>query len=410
MKILVVCSAQAWRIKEVLSTLKNNCITLLTTPSQRIEWRDYPCIEIQNTGESLVEELKRRNFDLVVLPYRNNYGIGYEKIERFVASFAKKVMIIDPEGRSKVCEGKQIGRLSDRDRAKILMDTLHSKSDRGFITTIFTAGLCNRLYTWVLLRNLADYYEMNIVLDWEELKDKILHLPITYHLDFCRPSKEVYKLFTPICAYSIRCPSELNLDPRRDYVVLGGFYHSPALANKNRKKLVNEVKFNSSYEAYVDLFLSEFSGQPVVGLHIRRGDYRLTDRFIIGSPYRIPDSWYLDIARQFLKRFPEVKFFLATDGTDEEKRIFLENLPIISISTNSKLHRQDILELLTLTKLPVIIASCSTFSSFALEYGRNKVGIHPKYLNQQIDKELSSIGEEIYLRSNHNQSFISISN
>ena len=263
-----------------------------------------------------------------------------------------------------------------------------SGSGRGFIATTFHAGLCNRIYEWTLLRELSDYYKMDILLDWPEIKDGTLDLPNTHYFDFSNASQEFLNSFLPINTSSaiLSHVTDLNLNQNNNYILSCGWGYNRSLTD--RSKRLNEIRLNQVYRKKIESFLAQYGDSRIVGLHVRRGDYRSIKEFKTSGNFRIPDSWYLDVADKVLARFPDTKFFLATDGTDDEKKVLLHNLPIISICSDSQTPRQDVLELFTLTKLPFIIASVSTFSMFAREYRTQQVQIWPTSPSQQIDEQL----------------------
>ncbi|MGD2094934.1 MAG: glycosyltransferase, partial [Phycisphaerales bacterium] len=264
----------------------------------------------------------------------------------------------------------------------------HSSCNKGFITTTFNAGLCNRFYEWTLLRELSDYYKMEILLNWPEIKDGTLDLPNTHYFDFSSASKEFLNSFIPINTSSAHLShvADLNLNQNNNYILTCGWNYNRKLTDRGKR--LNEIRLNPVYQKKIKSFLAQYDNTRIVGLHVRRGDFQITEEFKTSSNTRIPDSWYMDIAGKVLAKYPDTKFFLATDGTDDEKKIFLDNLPIISIRPDNQTPRQDVLELFTLTKLPLVIASVSTFSMIAREYGTHQVQIWPISSNQQIDEQL----------------------
>jgi glycosyltransferase involved in cell wall biosynthesis len=295
--------------------------------------------------------------------------------------------VVRPEMETKQCvlNSSVPHKLPSKERKEI--SVCPSGSDRGFITTTFNAGLCNRIYEWTVLRELSDYYKMDILLNWSEIKDGTVELPNTHYFDFSKASKKFLNSFITINTASTKLShvADLNLNQNKNYILTCGWEFNRSLTNHDKR--LNEVKLNTDYVKKIESFLAQYGDARIVGLHVRRGDYKVTEEFKTSGNFRIPDSWYLDVAGKVLARFPDTKFFLATDGTDDEKKVFFD-LPVISICSDSQTPHQDVLELFTLTKLPLIIASVSTFSIFAQEYGRQKIQIWPINPNQQIDEQL----------------------
>lgn len=93
----------------------------------------------------------------------------------------------------------------------------------GIITTSFSAGLCNRIYKWCALRAISQHYNMDILVDWPEIRDNALQLPDTYYYD---PSKIPHSVFNPISTVGIENVSDLKLEPKGDYILTCGWAFS----------------------------------------------------------------------------------------------------------------------------------------------------------------------------------------
>ncbi|MHC4890206.1 MAG: glycosyltransferase, partial [Planctomycetota bacterium] len=296
--------------------------------------------------------------------------------------------VVRPEMETKQCvlNSSVPHKLPSKERKEI--SVCPSGSDRGFITTTFNAGLCNRIYEWTVLRELSDYYKMDILLNWSEIKDGTVELPNTHYFDFSKASKKFLNSFITINTASTKLShvADLNLNQNKNYILTCGWEFNRSLTDHDKR--LKEVKLNIGYTEKIESFLAQYGDARIVGLHVRRGDYKVTEGFKTNGNFRIPDSWYLDVAGRVLARFPDTKFFLATDGTNDEKKVFFDNLPVISICSDGHTPHQDVVELFTLTKLPLLIASASTFSMFAESYGRPTVLIWPTRPKQQIDEQL----------------------
>ncbi len=263
----------------------------------------------------------------------------------------------------------------------------------GFIATTFKAGLCNRILEWTILREISEKYGMTILVDWEEVKDGSIILPSTQYFDLSTASSEIAGTFIPLRTDlpDINSLDDLKIEKNKNYILICEWNYKRSLTDE--KKRIQEIQIGKRYSDRINDFLKEYEKNVIVGLHVRRGDYIPTEKFLLSDKkfYRIPDEWYLNIAKQILNEIPGAKFFLATDATEEEKKIFRENLPVISISAGKETPRLDILELFTLSSLPAIICSVSTFSIFARDYGREKVSVWPKEPYQDIRDEIEMI-------------------
>ena len=114
--VLFVCSLHSQKIKRYLERLdiKNN-LTLLTLGNRKEIWQGYSTIcykdsfgkhsetiDVKNTSEELIRELRARNFDLVIIPYEGAVTWGDVSLESFIATFAKEFMIVFPDGRKRL--------------------------------------------------------------------------------------------------------------------------------------------------------------------------------------------------------------------------------------------------------------------------------------------------------------------
>ncbi|NWF98010.1 MAG: glycosyltransferase [Nitrospirae bacterium] len=264
----------------------------------------------------------------------------------------------------------------------------------GFIATTFKAGLCNRIFEWTIMREISEKYCMTILVDWEEVKDGSIILPDTKYFDLSTASSDIANTFIPIrtdLPY-INSLDDLKIEKNKNYILVCDWNYKRSLTDE--KKRINEIQISKKYSEKINDFLKKYGEQIIIGIHVRKGDYIPSDKFLLsddGKLYRLPDWWYIHISKQILNQMPDAKFFLATDATEEEKEIFKKNLPIISISADKDTPRLDILELFTLSRLPAIICSISTFSIFARDYGREKVSIWPEKSVQDISNEIEKL-------------------
>jgi len=112
---------------------------------------------------------------------------------------------------------------------------------------------------------------------------------------------------------------------------------------------------------------------PTVGLHVRRGDFWKTDGFKLDGIGRLPDSWYLRLAGQVMAKVPGVRFYLASNGTEEELAAFrqLPLVPPIDVGMSSRqpatepVNLAGLVDLFALGMCKGIICSQSTWSMFA---------------------------------------------
>ncbi len=113
---LFICSLHPEKIKKCLDGLdiKGN-LTLLTLGNHKEIWQGYSTIcyedsfgkdaetiDVKNTSEELIRELRARNFDVVIVPYEGTVSWGDVSLENFVATFAKEFMVVFPDGKRRL--------------------------------------------------------------------------------------------------------------------------------------------------------------------------------------------------------------------------------------------------------------------------------------------------------------------
>lgn len=72
---------------------------------------DADFINLYDTSESLLEDLRRQDFDLVITPYEQDRYWSSINLEVFVAAFAKRLMVMFADGASKFYVGEDINRI-----------------------------------------------------------------------------------------------------------------------------------------------------------------------------------------------------------------------------------------------------------------------------------------------------------
>ncbi len=115
---------------------------------------------------------------------------------------------------------------------------------------------------------------------------------------------------------------------------------------------------------------ARYAGRPVVGVHIRQGDYRLVSdaRYdIAGQEWpAVPVWWYQRQMERIRTRQPDVAFFLACTGDPAAFRELHENFDVFSLDTRSSYgykgpdHHSEVnpvADLFALACCPVILAT-----------------------------------------------------
>lgn len=97
--------------------------------------------------------------------------------------------------------------------------------------------------------------------------------------------------------------------------------------------------------------------EDYVAVHVRLGDYN--------ADQRIPLIWYSEVIKNILHYFPNQKFALFSDGSDEELKELLEIKNI-----ERKFYGNAFADMYAISKCKVTIASDSTFSAWGAFLGK----------------------------------------
>ena len=134
------------------------------------------------------------------------------------------------------------------------------------------------------------------------------------------------------------------------------------------------IKFQARFEKRAEEII--MPGKPWIGIHIRRTDHKIAMK-----KSKVED--FINIIQAEIKKDPSVKFFLATDDFEVQKKmkaIFGEKI----VTQTDKIWGRDsedgmetaVVDCLCLSKCDRIIGSyTSVFSAFSAEYGKKGLKI-----------------------------------
>ena len=152
---------------------------------------------------------------------------------------------------------------------------------------------------------------------------------------------------------------------------------------------LNEVRFSSRIW---DEASALTRGRKFIGVHIRYGDYEAVDDENQTAPKpvfpRASNQYYTEALDRCLAMLPGSSVFLCTDGEDAEVAWFTERYHPALQPKNDGL-----LDLLTLSKCDIIIASASTFSPLAATLG-GKPYIYPGTSPERITEIIASVASK----------------
>lgn len=172
----------------------------------------------------------------------------------------------------------------------------------GYITIdLEESGLGNRICKWKVIYYIAYLNGLTIKVNWPELDE--IELPNTEKGKL----KDVKKFKT----YNIK--PDFELDSSFNWKAVCGWEFTRRINEKENPFTKAKIKNTHLQKALEENILNK----KIAGIHIRKGDYVKTDKFKPKCPFRIPNWWYINMAKQILEVDPDIKFVIASDGKNE---------------------------------------------------------------------------------------------
>ena len=223
-------------------------------------------------------------------------------------------------------------------------------------------GISNRLEALPYAFAVRKAYGHDIVLDWHELD--------SFSVDDTRRGK--VRILARLGAVRVRDNNAEQLfDTLRDKKII-----LRALEGPDDK--LTAVYLETARKLHLAPHLAEavrsafarFAGRPVVGVHVRQGDYELVsdERYeIAGKEWpAVPVWWYLRQMERIRARQPDVAFFLACTGDPAAFREMHERFNVFTLDVRSHYdykgddHRSEVnpvADLFALACCPTILAT-----------------------------------------------------
>ena len=130
------------------------------------------------------------------------------------------------------------------------------------------------------------------------------------------------------------------------------------------KRIIQSIELEDSF---ADQIKRTINGDNMVGIHARFGDYVKVDEANPPDPLppfvRAHNAYFLNAMALCRDIIPDVKFFLASNGTSQELEFLTGNKDVTSGWSEA------LFDLFALSQCRLIIGSASTFSSVAADYG-----------------------------------------
>ena len=240
---------------------------------------------------------------------------------------------------------------------------------RVFITEY--VGLSTRLEALAIAFMISDQFGHEVCIDWREL-DALSVQGARIRSRGLLGRLNSLKLLGDASDTLDRIPQYTNINlrthagPRQ---LLQSYYLPTAQRVKLRTDLVATIR---------DTF-ARYAQRPLVGVHIRRGDFALTSQqeFDVNAHVwpAVPDWWYEHVMAQIQRVIPDVVFFVSCSGSLDEFANLQKNFDVFDLPASSPYGykkeghhslRHPAADLFALGCCKTLIGStCSTFTHYA---------------------------------------------
>lgn len=232
-------------------------------------------------------------------------------------------------------------------------------------------GLSTRLEALAMAFMISEYFGHEVCLDWRELD--ALHVVGAHRRGRGLLGRlNSIKLLGDASEGFDRIQNHANVNLRT--------HHGPRhLLRKLYLPTAQRVKLRPDLIAVIRDTFSRYENRPLVGVHIRRGDFPLIspDVFDVNAFVwpAVPDWWYEHVMRQIQQAVPNVAFFVSCSGSLDAFPNLQKNFDIFDMPAESPYThfgaghvsaRHPAADLFALGCCDTLIGSpCSTFTHYA---------------------------------------------
>ena len=231
-------------------------------------------------------------------------------------------------------------------------------------------GLSTRLETLAMAFLISEYYGHEVCLDWHELD--------ALNVIGARPEKR--GLLGRLDCLKLRDYSDelFHRVGMHRNVCLRTHGGPPHLLERLLLPTARRVRLRPDLIGAIRSAFERRRDRPMVGVHIRRGDFRLGDDelFDVRSAEwpAVPDWWYEHAMARVQQRYPDAAFFVACTGSLDEHPALKKNFDVFQLPTSFPYGykgpdhasaRHPAADLFALACCSLIIGSpCSTFTHY----------------------------------------------
>jgi len=191
-------------------------------------------------------------------------------------------------------------------------------------------GITNRLETLPLAFAIRKEYGHDIILDWRELD--------SFSVDDTRRGK--VNLFTKLGAERLRNCDRNRFDALKGKKILLRSLDGPAeLLDPIYMDIPSKIRIRAILTRAIRNMFEAVGKRPVVGVHIRHGDFQVIDPSIYcieGFQWpAVPVWWYEKIMAKIAERSRDVCFFLSCTGNPDSHGALTKNFDIVTLPVES---------------------------------------------------------------------------
>jgi len=191
-------------------------------------------------------------------------------------------------------------------------------------------GITNRLETLPLAFAIRKAYGHEIILDWRELD--------SFSVDETRRGRVT--VLSKIGADRLRSCDRAAFDNLRGKKILLRSLDGPAeLLDPIYREIPSKIHLKAELAAEIRKTFAAVAGRPVVGVHIRHGDFQVVDRdsySIEGVEWpAVPIWWYEKLMARIVEQNKNVCFFLSCTGDPDSHGALTKNFDVLTLPVGS---------------------------------------------------------------------------
>jgi hypothetical protein len=224
-------------------------------------------------------------------------------------------------------------------------------------------GITNRLETLPLAFAIRKAYGHQIILDWRELD--------SFSVDDTRRGS--VNVLTKIGADRVRDCDRDKFDGLRGKKILLRSLDGPSeLLDPIYMEIPAKIHLKEQITAEIKKIFARVAGRPVVGVHIRHGDFQVVDQdsySIEGVKWpAVPIWWYEKVMEKLIRKNKDICFFLSCTGDADSHGQLTKNFDVVTLPLASHYsyknagndHRSTVnpvADLFALACCPVVLAT-----------------------------------------------------